>query len=459
MKPPLEFKSRIDKFFVVCIGVLLAFSGIYIAPLFFALTLLFLGILGLAVMPRRPDGLAVMLLLNIVYWLFLVVWKTPMEKIFSYDFLRWDFRGIFAYLVIIAFGFVRIPGMGRKNLEKLLACLIVPASFISFLGVINLLALGLSNPAHSYFSKYFTVKILFDTFWFYGFLRTHETTGAYYSIASLLALALYFTGEYSRKIKLSLLLGYSLCFWGLVGSKARIFLGSFCVSLAVLGAFLFFQYVMKKHKPEILRIYSEKAVVLFFISLLAFITFPGADDRMLITMSYLNNKYLHVMVDKLPAEQPVKDITTGTISDRFIYYKAGLELFQSHPVFGGGIGSFPAQLRKHKKELQVSFEEALAHGHSHNSYIHIAAEMGAFGFLLFFGFWVMVFVKTLKQWKYFANRNLDFESVFCASVFSIIIGLMAASFFDHTLWSPQIMISTNALIGISIYGMTPGQDS
>jgi O-antigen ligase len=69
----------------------------------------------------------------------------------------------------------------------------------------------------------------------------------------------------------------------------------------------------------------------------------------------------------LPAEA-----TAGTMHDRTRIWKAGLQLFQRHPVAGVGFGAYP----------QAAYPTLRIHYNAHNTFLSVLVEAGVIGFVL-----------------------------------------------------------------------------
>lgn len=68
-----------------------------------------------------------------------------------------------------------------------------------------------------------------------------------------------------------------------------------------------------------------------------------------------------------------------SVAERLAHMEAGLNMWLGHPIFGVGIGNYPAQYPNY----QVAPVWGPPLGHAHNYYINIAAEAGIFGFVAF----------------------------------------------------------------------------
>jgi len=75
------------------------------------------------------------------------------------------------------------------------------------------------------------------------------------------------------------------------------------------------------------------------------------------------------------------------VAERLAHMEAGLGMFVDHPVFGVGIGNYPAVYSKY----QAPGPWGPDLGHAHNYYINIAAEAGVIGFAA----WILLLTSAL----------------------------------------------------------------
>lgn len=111
---------------------------------------------------------------------------------------------------------------------------------------------------------------------------------------------------------------------------------------------------------------------------------------------------------------------------------AALEMIQTHPVFGVGLGNFLVELpRYHQERRAVRFIQP-----AHNLYLMIAAELGLPILAAFLGFLLVTYQHLIKQ--------------FSLPLIVPLSAILALSLFDHyfyTLQQGQLLLAT--ILGLS----------
>jgi O-antigen ligase len=70
-----------------------------------------------------------------------------------------------------------------------------------------------------------------------------------------------------------------------------------------------------------------------------------------------------------------EEATEGTMHDRTRIWKAGMHLFEKHPLLGVGLGAYP----------KAAYPELRIHYNAHNTFLSVLVEDGIVGFVLFGG--------------------------------------------------------------------------
>lgn len=81
------------------------------------------------------------------------------------------------------------------------------------------------------------------------------------------------------------------------------------------------------------------------------------------------------------------ELTSGTLNERSTIWTGGMAAFASRPVLGFGGGAFPAALERVTGMRQVA----------HNTFISVAVEMGAIGFVLFAAILLLIAFPVLQR--------------------------------------------------------------
>lgn len=83
------------------------------------------------------------------------------------------------------------------------------------------------------------------------------------------------------------------------------------------------------------------------------------------------------------------ELTSGTLNERSTIWSGGMDAFASRPILGFGGGAFPAALEGVVGMRQVA----------HNTFISVAVEMGAVGFVLFVAILLLIAIPILQRPK------------------------------------------------------------
>jgi len=145
---------------------------------------------------------------------------------------------------------------------------------------------------------------------------------------------------------------------------------------------------------------------------------------------------IEMFTDRL--ESIGKITSDRSIVQRLRILNGGIQMFLDHPLGGVGIGNFITHMKDY---AHTNF--ALV---AHNSYLHIAAELGIFGITLF----IMLLIITLKQigscWIYFLK---DSDSKFHHYSFGILVAFLG--FMVHSLFlSEHLNVALFLLIGLAV---------
>jgi O-antigen ligase len=112
-----------------------------------------------------------------------------------------------------------------------------------------------------------------------------------------------------------------------------------------------------------------------------------------------------------------------SVAERLAHMEAGINMWLGHPIFGVGIGNYPAQYPNY----QVAPVWGPPLGHAHNYYINIAAEAGIFGFVAFIALLVSAMRICLRAVR-IAPDNLG--RAVGLGVLGVIVAFAVHEFFD-----------------------------
>jgi O-antigen ligase len=150
-----------------------------------------------------------------------------------------------------------------------------------------------------------------------------------------------------------------------------------------------------------------------------------------------------VPVDKLIVRETsffsrLKD--TLTVTQRFSYWKATLNMVQDNPWLGIGWGAFEKAYPRYM--IQGGYPTRLAH----NNYLQIWAETGILGLNAFVGLW-MVFLYTF--WQKWRGASCGMRGIICG-LGAAIIGFLVNSLIDFSLYEPTLAYIVFALLGLLV---------
>ena len=445
------------------VGLALAAGGVHMLPLVGTGLLVVVALLSLRgpgertssaegadLVPRRRSRLLIgLLLVNFAYWVSSALLSgLPLSSVFSYGFLRWHLRSIPGYLPLLA---IAVSGYRFSDRDKKVAvcALLIPATLISLVGAAQY-ATGFRIAGYSEGVLPSTVRYDLGEYWFFGFLRAHVTCGGYYSTVALVALGLFWfwRTDWWRRGLVFLALGVSA--WGLMFSKARTFVGAFAGAACLM--FVYGCWVR-------LRLRGTRSA-------------PSADevrckgtDRYLplrpqwvamalgaVVAAYCLTPRLHARMRATfvePGADLPSQVAAATKHDRRIFWEAALRLAKRHPVFGAGLGRFGDEYDSYAHELELPWQPAGTQHHAHNSWLHVAAELGLVGVGLLLALWVVS-----CAWLWGAVRAQEagsFGAALSVGVLAAVAAQLAAALFDHNLWSAQLMIPLTTLIGVAAF--------
>ena len=158
----------------------------------------------------------------------------------------------------------------------------------------------------------------------------------------------------------------------------------------------------------------------------------------------ITNKYIYFTMEQIgiiPLINPERPINVDII--RYYSYEhenlsyTGLKAFQNNFLFGTGVKSFYFYCRDNVKKYQYNNNKRgnrlVCSTHPHNTYVQILSEIGIFGFVMIFFFFVNTLFINLKILLK-RNKNNLIKSYFFINM-SIIINIMplvpSGSFFNN----------------------------
>jgi O-antigen ligase len=215
----------------------------------------------------------------------------------------------------------------------------------------------------------------------------------------------------STKNFILILLSTSLIGMGIFisGDRAPIIL--FCFQL-----FLFFCFI-KKNRAKLFLI----GIIIF--SILCLLTFK---DRI------LKERLIYVTVNDIYKEDNDKKKYNFLSKAYEGHFKAAILIFKDNPILGSGIKGFRHQCIKLKENLKYK-DSIVCTTHPHNIFLHILAETGILGILIYLSIFFYLILKLLKI--YFKKKENWDDIILKVSIINLIVALWpfttSGSFFNN----------------------------
>lgn len=135
----------------------------------------------------------------------------------------------------------------------------------------------------------------------------------------------------------------------------------------------------------------------------------------------------------------IGDITMDkSIVQRLKLLKGGVQMFLEHPVFGVGIGNFIVHSRDYTHTINAMV--------AHNSYLHVAAELGIIGV----SFFIAMILTTLKQlrtiYSSISQNNDRFLHFYSFCIFAAFMGFLTNSLF----LSEHLNVALFSIVGMTV---------
>jgi O-antigen ligase len=140
-------------------------------------------------------------------------------------------------------------------------------------------------------------------------------------------------------------------------------------------------------------------------------------------------RHPHNLRMKLDTTKGLNKLTGG----RVFLVKAGVRMFDRHPIAGVGLGGFPLAFPHYRTTHAAS----LGLNDSHTTAVTVAAEQGLLGLAAFAGLLVTFFATTLRKRRFGADRRLYlWQASLVACVLAIFVHSLTynAFFEDPYVW-------------------------
>jgi O-antigen ligase len=123
------------------------------------------------------------------------------------------------------------------------------------------------------------------------------------------------------------------------------------------------------------------------------------------------------------------------------YWENTLELFWQYPVFGTGLGTFPALYPDWEVEGSI-----IRLFHAHNDYLEYLAEMGLVGFSLLFGGILLFMAQVFSCWR--SRRHPEVKGLVLGGMIAVI-SILVHSVTDFNLHIPANQILFTVVLSLT----------
>ncbi len=123
---------------------------------------------------------------------------------------------------------------------------------------------------------------------------------------------------------------------------------------------------------------------------------------------------------------------------KFESLRTALRIFESYPITGGGLGTFPALFDAYR------LTPGAPYGTGFNAFVYCAVETGIIGVLMVLYLSVRLPLHVVRRWKLFPNRRLRFAMM----VHLLFFGFFTVQcFFDADMFQPAVWFPVWAITG------------
>ncbi|MGB3056584.1 MAG: O-antigen ligase family protein [Candidatus Omnitrophota bacterium] len=132
------------------------------------------------------------------------------------------------------------------------------------------------------------------------------------------------------------------------------------------------------------------------------------------------------------------DLKGGTTWERVMLWKGTINMIKEHPVLGFGTNTYSRNFPKYKPADYPDYR------YTHNSYLHMASEVGIVGAFLFLVFLVMVFVHSLSGIHALPG---GMRKALSLGLFAGLVGFSLNCMVDTHLYSVNLAVLFYLLLG------------
>lgn len=159
---------------------------------------------------------------------------------------------------------------------------------------------------------------------------------------------------------------------------------------------------------------------------------------LLIILIFLSHLFLPVSL-KDRFKNTYRSLITGDYEQRIYIWKNAYEMFKENPVIGAGIGNF----REKFKVYPGAPIKKRDFSHAHNLFIHITAELGLAGLLIF----LYILIIVMKMFYNSLPFSIDFKGNLSLGFSAVFSGIFVQEMFEFSLISSAMAVLISILFG------------
>jgi O-antigen ligase len=130
---------------------------------------------------------------------------------------------------------------------------------------------------------------------------------------------------------------------------------------------------------------------------------------------------------------------------RIVTFRTGLRMIEAHPLIGVGPERVGREFMHYlPPDIKPPLPEGY-YGHLHNIYVHYAAERGIPATLGMIGFLLAALLQWIRAVRRGAGRDPERRWILHGGI-ALLIGILAAGFFEHNLGDSEILMMTMAAV-------------
>jgi len=142
--------------------------------------------------------------------------------------------------------------------------------------------------------------------------------------------------------------------------------------------------------------------------------------------------------------------------DRISIYSNAINMIRHHPFVGVGVNTFSKNYGKYKTESAERYVHTPDTIYAHNIYLHMAGEIGLFGFIVFLIFLFLIFKQVFNCYFNFKDQYLRAVSL---SLIACLFAFLINGLTETSLYNSRVAMIFWFLIGISLCLSRLGKNS